>query len=211
MQSIIVSTAYLAPVQFYAHLQNASEVIIEQHCHYMRQTYRNRCNIMAANELLSLTVPVVKPSNPKTKTRDIHLSYDTPWQSLHWKSITSAYNSSPYFEYYADDFKPFYHKKFNYLIDFNNRLHRVICELINLDDSFSLSEEYIMPQPHQLDLRDIIHPKKNFSATDNAFQPHPYRQVFGDRQGFCPNLSIIDLLFNKGPETYTVLKASLKP
>jgi hypothetical protein len=211
MQPIVLSTSYLAPVQYYAHILNASDITIEQHCHYMRQTYRNRCVIMSANEILPLTVPVVKPSDPKTKTRDIRLSYDTPWQKLHWKSITSAYQSTPYFEYYEDDFKPFYINKFEFLLDFNCQLHQLICETLNISDTYTLSSEYISPSSTILDFRDTIHPKKSYLETDSSFLPQPYRQVFGDRHGFVPNLSIIDLIFNKGPESYGVLKASLKP
>lgn len=210
MSSIILSSAYLGPVQYYAHFQHATEITIEQHCHYMRQTYRTRCNIMAANELLSLSVPVIKPANIKTKTKDIRLSYDTPWQGLHWKSIVSAYNASPYFEYYEDDFKPFYNQKFDFLMDFNTQLHEVVCELIGIDNTVEFSSEYLTSQPDQLDLRETIHPKKDYIGNDAMFIPQPYRQVFSDRRGFSANLSIIDLLFNKGPESYLILEQSLK-
>lgn len=203
----ILPVTYLGPVHYYARLLRHESAIIEQHEHYTRQTYRNRCVVLAANGLLSLTVPVEKSHS--SLIRDVKIAYDTPWQTLHWRSIVSAYQSSPYFEYYMDDFLSFYNQPHTFLFDFNLALTELVCQCIDMPFSYTLSQAYEKLPASSPDFREIIHPKKDPVIEDPAFSPVPYRQLFTNKGGFLPNLSIIDLLFNKGPESYLVLRDSM--
>ncbi len=207
---ILLSSAYLPPVQYFAHLQSAEQVWIEQYDHYQKQTYRNRCVIAAPDGPLSLTVPIEKPNTQKAFMRDIRISDHGNWRHLHWNAIESAYNHTPFFEYYKDDFRPFYEKKFDFLVDYNEQLCQLVCQLIDIDTSFQRTESYVAePSNTIIDLRDAIHPKKEL-MNDASFGVIPYYQVFQERLGFLPNLSIIDLLFNMGPEAILVLQKSIK-
>ena len=207
---ILLSSAYLPPVQYFAHLQSAEQVWIEQYDHYQKQTYRNRCVIAAPDGPLSLTVPIEKPNTQKAFMRDIRISDHGNWRHLHWNAIESAYNHTPFFEYYKDDFRPFYEKKFDFLVDYNEQLCQLVCQLIDIDTSFQRTESYIAePSNTIIDIRDAIHPKKEL-MNDASFGVIPYYQVFQERLGFLPNLSIIDLLFNMGPEAILVLQKSIK-
>lgn len=198
-----MSTAYLAPVEYYAVLANAKSVILEQHEFYQKQSYRNRCNIASSAGPMTLSIPVEKLSGEKCLIRDVKISGHGNWQQQHWKSIESAYNSSPFFEYYEDDFIPFYEKKWNFLWDFNQNLMGKINELLDIQPNIVFLDSYISAYDSQTDLRDIIHPKGNKLI---AQLPH-YYQVFESRTGFLPGLSIIDLLFNMGNESIFILKS----
>ncbi len=209
INSPVYTNSYLPPVQFFSHWVNENKPQIEKHCNYIKQTYRNRCDILAANGVISLTVPVAKGRRMKVKTRDIEISYDTNWQSLHWKSIVSAYNSSPFFEFYMDDFKPFFEKKYQYLFDLNVDILTVILDALDLDTNIEFTNDYNKTEDVEVDYRNIIHPKKDYKLIDPNFTPLKYRQVFQDRFDFIPNLSVIDLLFNKGPEALDWLEDSV--
>jgi hypothetical protein len=209
MKSKLLSINYLGPIQYYAHLFSNDKIFIEANCNYNKQTYRNRCVILAANGPLSLVIPIAKGDKLKCLTKDVRISYDTPWQALHWKSIESAYNSSPYFEYFMDDFRPFYEKKFGFLFDYNISLMEVVFDSIGFKPTYSLTDEYVKNTDEKwIDLRELIHPKNDYKTTDPEFKPKSYRQLFLNKHGFVENLSIIDLLFNKGPESLIVLQES---
>ncbi|MDR2407041.1 MAG: WbqC family protein, partial [Bacteroidales bacterium] len=196
-RTCIVSTAYLAPVEYYMQLYNNDRIIVEKHDNYVKQTYRNRCVIASANVLQILSIPIVKPTSlMKCLTKDIRIAEHGNWRHLHWNALISAYNSTPFFEYYVDDFRPFYEKHKEFLFDFNEELRELVCSLLDITPSVSYSFEYIIPKAGQLDLREAIHPKKK--AVAGNFKP--YYQVFENKYGFRSNLSIIDLLFNMGPE-----------
>ncbi len=201
---------YLPSVQFFSHWVNSQQPIIEKHCNYTKKSFRNRCDILAANGVIPLTVPIAKAKFPKIQTKDIEISYDTKWQPLHWRSIISAYNSSPFFEYYMDNFKSFYEKEYKYLFDFNIGLMHIILDALDLDTNLFFTDEYIKDAGEDYtDYRNIIHPKKDFNEFDPSFQPIKYRQVFQDRIEFQPNLSVIDLIFNKGPEAIDWLEDNI--
>lgn len=206
MKTVYLSSAYLAPVEYYTKLATYDKIYVEQHDHYMKQTYRNRCTIAAPDGELPLSIPTVKPDTPKCPMKDIRISDHGNWRHLHWNAIESAYNSTPFFEYYKDDFRPFYEKKYEFLIDFNEELCRMICELIGLHPNMERTEAYKTNfTSDETDFRERIHPKKNFHIEDPEFVAKPYYQVFEQKLGFIPNLSIIDLLFNMGPESLLLL------
>lgn len=205
--TVYLSTAYLGPVQQYCKLFQYSVVYVETQENYRKQTYRNRCVIAAANGPLTLSVPVIKPDTAKCLTRDIRISEHGNWRHLHWNALVSAYNMSPFFEYYADDFAPFYEKRYTFLLDFNEELRRLICDLLDLHPNVVYTETY--QRKADADFREAICPKR--PASDASFLPVPYYQVFRSKYGFLPNLSIVDLLFNMGPEGLSVLEKSIPP
>lgn len=205
MQPVYLSTAYLGPVQQYCKLFHYPETYIETAENYLKQTYRNRCIIAAANGPLSLSVPIVKPATLKCLTCDIRISDHGNWRHLHWNALVSAYNMSPFFEYYEEDFAPFYEKKWEFLFDFNEELRQIICGLLDMQPVVRYTDHYETEYPN--DFRQTIRPKQE--GEDAAFRPLPYYQVFQDKYGFLPNLSILDLLFNMGPESILVLRDSI--
>lgn len=209
---IYLSSAYLAPVNYYAKFANGNHIFIEKCDNYVKQTYRNRCNIVGANGVMPLSIPVEHKSGTKVLTRDIRISDHGNWQHMHWNAIVSAYNSTPFFEYYQDDFHPFYHKKFDFLFDFNEELRLMILGLLNIDD---ITAEYTTQykidfETNEIDLRESIHPKKDYKIADPYFIAKSYYQVFEQKFGFIDNMSIIDLLFNMGNESLIILNQSNK-
>ena len=208
--AIILSSYYFGPVQAFCHMLRSEKIFVEQHDNYSRRTYRNRTTILVANGPMNLIVPVVKPKE-KTKTKDIRISYDTNWQKNHWRSIVSAYNSSPFFEYYRDDIIHIYEKKWDFLIDLNIETLQRTAEMLELEAEIEFSKEYLDPAgPTAEDLREVIMPKKDPEIYDPSFKPVRYRQVFSETMDFVPNLSILDLIFNKGPEAVSVLEGSIR-
>jgi aspartyl/asparaginyl-tRNA synthetase len=132
INSVLLSTAYLAPIQYYTKLLSYQNIYVEAFENYTKQTYRNRCNILSANGQLSLSIPVKKTEAIKIHTKDIQIDYSSRWQLIHERAIESAYRSSPFYIYYADDIKPLYEKQFDTLLEFNLAFQKVICELIGI-------------------------------------------------------------------------------
>ena len=209
---VILSTAYLAPVQYYTKLHHYDEVWIETGEHFLKQSFRNRCTILTANGPQSLSVPVAEGSNSKKIIRDVLISYDHPWQKLHWKALLSGYNNAPFFEYYSDSLESFYQeKKWKFLEDFNLAIQEVVMNELNVKCSIFLSEQFLKVEelPSGMDdFRYSIHPKEQRRKEDAHFHPPVYMQVFQEKFGFTPNLSIVDLLFNEGPMARDVLISS---
>jgi len=211
---VLLSTAYLAPIQYFTKLVSYQQIYIEYCESYLKQSYRNRTIILAANGPLQLSIPVADGPRAKGPIKDLKLSYDQPWQLMHWRGISSAYNSSPFFEFYADDLAPFFHeKKWKYLFDFNLQLQDAILKSINFNLTINPTLDYY-PQgkiPETLDdFRYDIHPKPQKQEADPHFFPTPYTQVFNEKWGFVPNLSILDLLFSEGPETIRHLRSCIR-
>lgn len=207
MKSVWLTSAYLPPVEYFSKLLLFDKIFIEQHDHYMKETYRNRCHILGPNGIITLTVPVVKSSMLKCEMCEVKISDHGNWRHLHWNAIESAYNTTPYYEFYKDYFAPFYEKQYEYLIDFNEALCGLLCELIDMTPQIQRTDEYSKSfDADEVDFRDRIHPKKNYRIEDVDFQPRSYYQVFHDKYGFVPNLSIIDMLFNCGSESLLLLE-----
>lgn len=211
MSTVYLSSAYLAPVEYYSKLLAFDKAMVEQHDHYVKQTYRNRCTIAAPDGPLTLSIPVVNPGTRKCRMRDVRISSHGNWRHLHWNTFETSYNHTPFFEFYKDDFRPFYERRYEFLADFNEELCRLVCSLIDISPDMQRTTEYeaCLP-PGCSDFRESIHPKKDFRVEDSFFSPCPYYQVFSGRLGFLPNLSIVDLLFNMGPESLTVLQSTIQ-
>jgi hypothetical protein len=202
--NIILSTAYLPNLQYFSKLLH-EEIVIEQHENYLKQTFRNRCEILTANGIMPLTVPV-EHSGTKIKIRDVKIDYSNNWQRLHWRTIDTAYRSSPFFVYYADDFLPFYEKKEKFLFDLNCKMLDKLLELTGLKTIITLSNNYL--HNCDMDYRNLISPKNKLE--DPAFFPVQYYQVFSQKFGFQPNLSILDLLCNEGNNSYSIILQTVK-
>ena len=223
----LLSTTYFGPVQWYQKL-NRHRCIIEQHDNFVKQTYRNRCVIASANGPQTLTVPIERYDGMKCAMRDIRISDHGNWRHLHWQALVSAYGETPFFEYYADDIRPFFEEhRWKYLLDFNLDITHTLCSLLDVRPDLTLSDHYIDADETIcgsgsldgaveslggaaeslgsssacslfVDYRDAIRPKH--PLPDAEFEARPYYQVRAQRHGFLPNLSVLDLLFNEGPE-----------
>ncbi|MFW6327042.1 MAG: WbqC family protein [Bacteroidota bacterium] len=193
MNKIILPTAYFGNIEYYSLIKQADNVLIEAHEHYIKQTYRNRCEIATANGPLALTVPVKFSNTKKTIVKDVRIDYDTNWQKIHFKAIESAYRKSPFYEHFVDDFMFVFENKENYLLDLNCNIHNVLCSLLKIETPYQLTSDFQRPLPSQPDYRQILSPK-----IQSQFQTPKYYQGFEEKQGFLANLSVLDLLFCEG-------------
>jgi hypothetical protein len=192
---------YLPSVEYFVKVNACKpDILIEREEHFPKQTYRNRANVYTPDGVLTLVVPVVKGSKTHTKIKDVKISYDFEWQRLHWLSLQACYRRSAYFEYYEDEFAVFYEKKFPFLFDYNEHLLLFILKAMRLRVELNYTESYEAEYPSLIDYRKTFNPKK-----ETDFNQKPYFQVFEDRKGFLKNLSIIDLLFNQGPNSINYL------
>lgn len=198
MNQAIFSTSWFAPVVYYALINKNDISLIEGAENYIKQSYRNRCQIAATNGVQTLSIPI--ENSGKTFIKDIKISNHGDWQRMHWNSITSAYNSSPFFEYYADDLHPFFEKKERWLFDMNEEIRQTICNLISINPKVIFTTEYQKDYNFN-DYRNTIQPKSPIIDKIEEEIIKPYYQVFNNKHGFLKNLSILDLLFNMGPES----------
>lgn len=199
---MLLSSAYLPPIQYVALLAQKGSAQIEIWEHYVKQSYRNRATILSANGPLDLIMPLEKTQGCKTVLKDVKIAYSDRWNAEHWNAINSAYNSSPFFEYYRDDLERFFTEKFEYLIDYNAELLQTILDLLQIKCDCSFTQEFTKPNAIDNDFRYTISPK---IKVENVEFPE-YTQVFENKFAFVPNLSIIDLLCNEGPEAKKYLK-----
>lgn len=199
---LILSTAYYPPVQYFAEIIKSGKVLIEQHETYPKQTYRNRCYIYSANGVLPLSIPVEKGSFHKVELRDIKIDNSRKWQREHINAIRSAYNSSAFFEFYAGQVLQPLESKYEYLIDLNMDILDILFKILEMNITAEKTVSFIKKYGDDYrDMRYSLSPKYGIT-----YKPWEYFQVFSPVHGFQPNLSIIDLLFNMGPETWSCLR-----
>ena len=235
----LLSSTYFGPIQWYQKLNRYDECLIERHESFIKQTYRNRMIIPTTNGPLALIIPT--NHNTSLAMKDIRISDHANWRHVHWNALLSAYGESPFFEYYQDDIRPFYEKKYEFLFDFNMEITEKMIELLDIRPKISITDEYILSKERKgeneelkgeyeafcgitdhkvqssnlkvqssnlkvqskdvqsiVDFRDAIRPKK--PLPDAEFTPQHYYQVYEQKYGFQPNMSILDLLFNEGNE-----------
>ena len=204
MQANLLSSTYFGPIDYFANIFQADEIKIETEENYQKQSYRNRCSIYGANGKLDLNVPVThnKVIGKRLMTKDALIANEFDWQKLHWKSIESAYRTSPYFEFYEDELRPLFEKKHKFLLDLNFETLDIIKDLLQEDWNLSKTDEYQMSPSGVIDLRKEFSPK----IETKVIIPE-YTQVFSDKYGFIPNLSILDIMFMEGPNTETYLRS----
>jgi hypothetical protein len=197
---VILPTSYFPPISYMAFLAQREEIFIEQMETYPKQTYRNRCEIMTSSGKLSLIVPISKPNGNHTLTKDIEISYREPWQQHQWKSIQTAYRSSPYFNYYADILQPLFSLEERSLISLNNKILQSFYQIIGIQPIIEFTDDYIKEVQGHYDLRLKMKPGK---LPESNMAEYP--QVFSHISGFMKDLSVLDLLFNLGPEAKNYL------
>ena len=203
MTSVLLSTTYFGPVQWYQKLYRYDSVSIDLQETFQKQTYRNRCLIATTQGVQALTVPVVHDAS--NVISDIRISDHGNSRHLHWQALQTAYGDSPFFEYYEDDLRQFFTERhWERLKDYNMSICQKMCELQDIQPTIVQTSDFRLqpscpPSINPDDFRLGINPKHPLEDVD--FQPKPYYQVYQQKHGFLPNLSILDLLFNMGPES----------
>ncbi len=210
-KAVLLESQYLAPIQYYAKLVEYPKVYIEQCEHFIKSTYRNRCYLAGPDGSQRLSVPLKKgKSNQRKNIREVKIFHGNKWRHKHWKSLCSVYRATPYFEFYEDRFEPFYKNKYEYLFDFNQELMEFILSCFDIEVDIEYTSTFEKDPPDDiLDFRSGVHPHPDKGKKDPQFSPPRYPQIFEDRTGFLPNMSIVDLLYNKGPEGVELLRESV--
>lgn len=207
----VLSTAYFAPVAYYALLFHEQDIVIEAYENYNKQSYRNRMFIGTNQGPLALSVNVEKGYETKCPIQEVRLSSHGDWLHQHEIALMSNYGSSPFYEYYIDDILEVLRSDEQTLFGLNEKIRERICELIGFSAKVRYSDQYLRNDSENFrDLRNTLHPKKNILESVPEFVANPYYQVFGQKQTFMPNLSVLDLLFNLGPESILVLRDSIR-
>ncbi|WP_372746229.1 WbqC family protein [Lutibacter sp.] len=195
----LLHPTFFSPIIQYVGIVQSAQILFEVEDNFQKQTYRNRCYINTANGKYLLNVPFQHTKGIKQKTKDVKIDYKDNWVDLHLKTLKTAYNSSPFFEFYVDDLTAIYKKKFTYLLDLNLKTHQFVMDALQLEIPFSKTNEYYK-EFEGLDLRHLVNDSKN-----NDFKLDSYFQVFDQNHKFIPNLSILDLIFNEGPTSESYL------
>jgi hypothetical protein len=207
MKKVLLPVAYLPALEYFKYLLSADEVLIELHETYPRQSWRNRCSILTAHGILDLIIPVTRPNGKHSKTGDVCICNRENWQKKQWRSIVNAYNKSPFFFYYRDLLHPVFHSKEHVkLWEYNHALLQAVTDELGMKTNIAYTEYYSHHSEDYDDMRKVLTPKIHRRPDFQRIEWPAYQQVFSDRHGFAANLSIIDLLFNKGPDTAEYLE-----
>ena len=190
---ILIHPNYFPNIHKFIQIIKANNILFEVSDNYQKQTFRNRTYIYGANGKLGLFIPVIHTHKNRELFKDVKISYDSNWMDLHLKSLKSAYRSSPYFEYFEDDFIKLYSKKEKFLADFNIKCIKLISNLLDLDLDFKISSKYVEKTNDIIDLRDLSNARK-----EKKIETPKYIQVFESKHGYLNNLSILDLIFSEG-------------
>ncbi len=206
-KSVLLPTAYLPPLEYFVVLCHHETGYVELHETWVRQSWRNRCRIISANGPLNLVLPVSRPNGNHTKTKDVLVSHHEDWQKQHWQSIRSAYGNAPFYFFYKELLEPFYRAKpEKYLWEFNDKLLKSILNEIQLPVKLDFTKGFRKDPGTMTDLRTELTPKSHRRKKMLVNNWKSYYQIFEDRHGFIPNLSIIDLLFHVGPDALSYLR-----
>ena len=198
---IILPSSYLGNVEYFYHLLKNASVLIDIHEPFQKQTYRSRCEIMTANGRMNLSVPVERPDGSSTVFNNVLISYQEDWQKDHLRSIESAYRKTPYYEYYIDQLIEIFQKKHELLWQLNQELCNFMIDKMALSAECEFSTKPSVLAEN--DFRVTLNPKN-----DTGFRAHRYIQPFEETHGFQANLSSLDLLFNEGPNSISILQES---
>lgn len=210
-KSILLELHYLGSLPYYSKLLLHPQVWIEQQEHYRKGSFRNRCYIATANGVLPLSIPLLKGKHQQAPVKEVAIDNNSNWQQQHWRSIKTAYGNSPFFEYYAEELLQLYQQPYHSLFDFCWAAQVLVLELLTLAPTISLTSSYERTTTEEvIDFRHQLLPKNYNTYQDPHYFPIPYPQVFEDRQGFVPNLSILDLLFCTGPEAPSFLMQCIR-
>lgn len=203
--ALLIEVHYLPCIEYFCLLLGHDQIILEQHEHFTKQSYRNRCSIRGANQILDLRIPIQKGKS-KTTIKDLKVDDSQPWKKLHWRSLQSAYGKAPFFEHYAPALQQIYQRPSKFLIEYTLPMLTLCLNWLQIDFPVGLTETYDQqPKEGIIDGRNQIFPKELYSNRP-FYQPKPYPQVFG--KDFADNLSIIDLIACEGPNARSVLNSS---
>ncbi len=209
-KSILIELQYLPPVQYFSKFFCYENIVIEQYENYSKRSFRNRCQIAMADGMRRLSIPLKKGKNEQKPIREVQIANEENWQKIHWTTIASAYSNAPYFEHYEHHFQPFYIKKFELLFDFNLELLKTAMKILDLNNHPKLTSSYQKETTEDLtDFRNQINPRRFEKNDDPNFKAMKYAQVFEEKNGFIPNLSILDLIFCTGPQAPYYLENSV--
>jgi len=197
---ILIHPNYFPNIHQFTQIIKANNILFEVSDNYQKQTFRNRTYVYGANGKLGLFIPVIHSHKNRELFKDVKISYESNWMDLHLKSLQSAYRSSPYFEYFEDDFIKLYSKKEKFLADFNIKCIKLISNLLDLDLNFKISNEYVEKTNDIIDLRDLSNARKQ-----KTIETPKYIQVFESKHGYLNNLSILDLIFSEGKNSVSLM------
>jgi len=206
MEKLLVHPAYFGSIEQFVAISQAEELIFENEDNYQKQTYRTRQYIYGANGKLLLNIPIKHNKQKKAhqKYKDVRIENNFPWQLNHWRSLETAYRTSPFFEFYEDEIRPLYEKEHTNLFEFNLMCFEVVSTCLQLEQNISKTDDFQLIEEISseiTDCRNLISAKKK-----TLFSQEKYTQVFEEKYGFIPNLSILDLLFNEGPNSLNYLE-----
>ena len=202
MQKTLLHPCYFGSISQFVLITKAPAVVFENEDNYQKQTYRNRMYIYGANGKLLLNIPIRHTGNKlqHQKYKEVKIENDFRWQKQHWKSLQAAYRTSPFFEFYEDEFEPLYSRKYNFLMDFNYDCLEVALNCLQLELDYQETPSYDPDPASVIDARHMVNAKSK-----KDYQLESYTQVFEDKYGYLNNLCVVDLIFNEGPNSVNYL------